>query len=164
VITAGVSAADAAQITDLVEQYGIAFDTADRELILACFSADAHLDYLNGQKVITGIEAIREQMFHFGSGWQPLAGAGRILFSDHRFRVDRLLGHADGDVTGHVSGVVHLVTERDGEAEETSLAIRGIRYTDRYARTGTGWRIAERRHEQLWESVAPARRFGAEGR
>jgi len=159
VIPAGVSGADAALIADLVERYGIAFDTSDRELILECFSDDAHLNYLNGQKIVTGIEAIREQMFHFGSGWQPLAGAGRILFSDHRFRVDRLLARPDGDVAGHVSGVVHLVTERGGEA---SLAIRGIRYTDRYVRTGPGWRIAERRHEQLWESVAPARQFTAE--
>lgn len=156
-ILAGVSGADAALIADLVERYGIAFDTSDRELILGCFSDDAHLNYLNGQKIVTGIEAIREQMFNFGSGWQPLAGAGRILFSDHRFRVDRLLA-TDEDVAGHVSGVVHLVTERGGEA---SLAIRGIRYTDRYVRTGSGWRIAERRHEQLWESVAPARRFTA---
>ncbi len=97
-------------------------------------------------------------MFHFGSGWQPLAAVGRILFSDHRFRVDQLLAR-DGDVVGHVSGVVHLVTERGGE---TSLAIRGIRYTDRYVRAGSGWRIAERRHEQLRESVAPARQFTVE--
>jgi hypothetical protein len=47
-------------------------------------------------------------MFHFGSGWQPLAGAGRS-----------------------------------------------------YARTGAEWRIAERRHEQLWESTSPARQFPA---
>jgi hypothetical protein len=157
VILTGVNGADAALIADLVERYGIAFDASDRELILGCFSDDAHLNYLNGQKIVTGIEAIREQMFHFSSGWQPLAGAGRILFSDHRFRVDRLLARDEG-VAGHVSGVVHLVTERGGEG---SLAIRGIRYTDRYVRTGSGWRIAERRHEQLWESVAPARQFTA---
>lgn len=36
----------------------------------------------------------------FGSGWQPVAGVGRILFSDHRFRVDRLRGRPDGDVAG----------------------------------------------------------------
>ena len=155
-IVTGLSAADAAQVADLVERYGIAFDTSDRELILGCFSDDAQLNYLNGQKVVAGIEAIREQMFHFAPGWQPLAGVGRILFSDHRFRVDRLAGRPDGDVDGQVSGVAHLVTER---GEQTRLAIRGIRYTDRYTRTGAGWRIAERRHEQLWESDAPARTF-----
>ena len=85
-------------------------------------------------------------MFRFGSGWQPLAGAGRILFSDHRFRVDRLRGGPGGDVAGHVSGVVHLVTERGGKA---SLAIRGIHYTVRYIRTGDGWRIAVRRREPV---------------
>jgi hypothetical protein len=156
VIRTGLNDTDAAQIADLVEQYGIAFDTADRELILSCFSDDAHLNYLNGQKIVTGIEAIQQEMFHFGAGWQPLAQAGRILFSDHRFRVDRLLGRPDGDVDGRVSGVVHLVTERAGH---TSLAIRGVRYTDRYARTTTGWRIAERRHEQLWQADVPARHF-----
>ena len=157
-ILTGVSRADAAAIEDLVTRYGVAFDTSDRELILGCFSDDAHLNYLNGQKIVTGIEAIRQQMFHFGSGWQPLAGAGRILFSDHRFRVDRLLERNDGDVSGSVSGVVHLVTERGDEA---ILAVRGIRYTDRYVRTGAEWRIAERRHEQLWESTSPARQFPA---
>lgn len=155
-ILAGVSGADGALIAELVDRYGIAFDTSDRELILSCFSDDAHLNYLNGGKIVTGIEAIREQMFHFGAGWQPLAGAGRILFSDHRFRVDRLTGRPDGDVNGQVSGVVHLVTERNGE---TGLAIRGIRYSDRYTCTGARWRIAERRHEQLWESNGPARIF-----
>jgi hypothetical protein len=160
VIRTAVSDADAAQIADLVEQYGIAFDTADRELILGCFSDDAHLNYLNGGKIVTGIEAIRREMFHFDPGWQPLAQAGRMLFSDHRFRVDRLAGGPDGDVYGRVSGVVHLVTERDGQ---TTLAIRGVRYTDRYTRTEAGWRIAERRHQQLWHADAPARHFDTGG-
>jgi len=156
VIVTGVDAVDAAQIADLVEQYGIAFDTSDRELILGCFSDDARLNYLNGQKVVAGIAAIGEQMFHFTPGWQPLAGVGRILHSHHRFRVDRLAGRPDGDVDGRVSGVVHMVT---GSAGEAALAVRGVRYTDRYTRTAAGWRIAERRHEQLWESAAPARVF-----
>jgi SnoaL-like domain len=156
VIRTAVSDTDAAQIADLVDQYGIAFDTADRELILGCFTEDARLNYLNGEKIVTGIEAIRREMFHFDLGWQPLAQVGRILFSDHRFRVDRLTGAPDGGVHGRVSGVVHLVTERDGHA---SLAIRGVRYTDRYTRTLQGWRIAERRHQQLWQSDASARHF-----
>ena len=153
-ILTGVSDTDAAMIQALVQQYGIAFDTSDRELILACFSDDAHLDYLNGQKIVTGLANIREQMFHFSADWQPLPGAGRIVSSDHRFRVDRLRGGPDGDVTGNVSGVVHLVTEAGGNA---ALAIRGVRYTDRYVHTAAGWRMAERRHEQLWESQLPAR-------
>ena len=40
-ILAGVSGADAALIEDLVDRYGIAFDTSDRELILGCVSDDA---------------------------------------------------------------------------------------------------------------------------
>jgi hypothetical protein len=156
-VVSGVSNSDAELIKALVEQYGIGFDTSDRELVLACFSDDAHLSYLNGQKVVDGIAAVRREMFHFDdSEWKPLPGFGRILFSDHRFRVDRLSGTADGAVEGRVSAVAHLLTERDGE---TSLVIRGIRYSDRYTRTAAGWRIAERRHEQLWETAGPARRF-----
>lgn len=166
-IAAGVDGADAALITELVEQYGIAFDTRDRELILACFTDDVHLNYLNGQKVVRGLADVRDQMFRFDPGEaQPLAGIGRIVHSDHRFRLDwlRAAGPATetedvtgiGDVAGQVSGIAHLLTERDGQA---SLAIRGIRYTDRYTRTDAGWRIAERRHEQLWQANAPARLF-----
>ena len=48
------------------------------------------------------------------------------------------------------------MSEHGGEA---SLAIRGISYTDRHMRTETRSRIAERRHEDQWESGAPARQL-----
>jgi len=53
----------------------------------------------------------------------------------------------DGDEAQAVSHAIAHVLDADG----ARMLIRGLRYDDRLVRTGAGWRIAERRHNLLWQ-------------
>lgn len=149
-----LSAQDRHDIDDVIQRYGTCFDLRDREGVLACFTDDVHLDYLDGLKIVDGAEQVAREMFHFGS--VPLPGVDRILHSDHAMRLCSLAEADDGEVASVTLCVAHLVVEGAGE---TRLLTRGIRYDDVHRKTSAGWRISSRRHSQLWESAAAARAF-----
>ncbi|MCD4533001.1 nuclear transport factor 2 family protein [Nocardioides sp. cx-169] len=152
-MSSALSAGDRQAIADLVERYAVCFDARDTDGVIGCFTDDVHLDYLDGRKIADGIEEVRATMFQFAD--VPLPGVDRILHSHHTMRVDRLqTDPAIGDqATSLTSCLAHLLVQ---DGERTALLTRAVEYDDGHRRTAGGWRIARRRHRQIWEARQPA--------
>jgi 3-phenylpropionate/cinnamic acid dioxygenase small subunit len=128
---------DRQQIYNVLVRYAEGIDRRDFDAVATCFTVDADASY-GGKSVGPGVGAILEFLRH---------GVESSLASTHL--VGNLQIEIDGDRATSVSAViaVHVV---DRAEEGTRVLIRGLRYHDQLKRVDSGWRIAERVHEQRW--------------
>ena len=129
--------ADHLEITQLLYRYGWAIDTRDWDLLTAVFTPDASIDY----SVERGVKLPFPEMLEW------LRGALAIFRATQHSMSNPLL-ELDGDAarsTTYVSAA-HVQERLDGS---TAYALLHGIYTDRHVRTGDGWRIAERRLDNV---------------
>lgn len=114
----------------------------------------------------------------YGGGAIALTGRGEVVAYLHRVMDDtqiltsHIVNHPEISVVGDeatASWVLHDVVI----LQAAGLSIRGASYySDRYIRTGEGWRIAHTGYRRLYEEIAPrpegtrttASWWGSEGR
>jgi ketosteroid isomerase-like protein len=136
---------DRAVLTDVISRYAHAVDNRDVPGIVACFTADAHIEFGGGADVAAGRQAIAR--FFEDALFRPMMGANGA--STHL--MTDVLVSVDGD-TAHVEtqAVAYLAAEgRD------TVIVRGLRYSDDCIRDGEGWLIDRRMHRAIWQYEAP---------
>jgi ketosteroid isomerase-like protein len=133
--------ADRWALGDLVERYARAVDARDAAALTACFCAGAVIDSSRG--VTVPRDSFADETFAVLARWpvtQHLVTGQLVKFTDE--------DHASGDVYGWA---MQRSAARTPGADDFES---GLRYTDAYVRTPSGWLIARRRIEQLWTRPA----------
>jgi ketosteroid isomerase-like protein len=140
--------ADRAAIHDVLVSYFRGLDRCDRELVRNCFTDDVHVHY-DKRPPVSGIDAV---MAHFRTFDRMEKGAMKV--------------------TTHFMGNLNVKYIRDDTAEtETNaiafmvepadvMAMRSLRYIDRFRRDQNSWRISDRLHTLDWSCRIPTT-FGA---
>ncbi|MBM3677222.1 MAG: nuclear transport factor 2 family protein [Actinobacteria bacterium] len=124
-------------IEDVLNEYCRALDEMDLDVLLDLFTEDCLVEY--------GPE---DRLRHRGSAdlRQALERLWRYKRSSHH--LSNILIHFDGaDAAVVRSGIIAWHEKADGD-EAILYAI----YLDRFVRTASGWRIAERRQQRAGES------------
>jgi uncharacterized protein (TIGR02246 family) len=137
-------AEDRREIERLIAAYAHAVDARDVERIVDLFTAEAEIDY-HGREPGAGTDAIRA---FFSTALREGPG-GRSGASTHL--MSNTLLDLDGDRAQAQTEAVAFLAAEGGD----SVTLRGLRYTDRFVRTGGGWRIAYRQHRCQWQCAAP---------
>lgn len=135
---------DLSELRHLVDRYADAIDRRDPDALLAVFAEDGTLtmqpedgppgNQFQGPELAKIVETIARyhRTFHH---------IGGAVFEDGE------------EVTGRVMCLAHHYQRTDsGPVDLVQL----IRYYDRYARSGSGWRIAQRRVAVQWTELHPA--------
>lgn len=130
------------QLRDLAHRYALAVDSRDAAMLAGLFTADgimrgkgqAGARYAGAQgfaRMIAEVEASFGATMHnvFNQTYEQAA---------------------DGTVTGHVTGVASHVLPGGEDAQDLTLLDFAMRYHDRYAREGGGWKFADRQLEVVW--------------
>jgi ketosteroid isomerase-like protein len=124
-------------IRTVIERYFNAIDRRDYDLLATCFTPDVAFELNLATKIdLHGRDAV--------VAW--MKGTPKPFASSHALSNTSIL--VDGEEAHSTTfAVVHVVMEVDGGR----VMVRGIRYDDRLVREGEVWRIAQRRHDPLWQ-------------
>jgi|HubBroStandDraft_2_1064218.scaffolds.fasta_scaffold174147_1 hypothetical protein len=127
----------------LNERYFHGVDERDLDAVGACFALDATCVYLGGGWRLSGRRAIIERLSIINTWLSTVHSPATMSFTAGQDGAD-----------GVIYAVAHLMTaDHDGSRR---ITVRGLKYSDRYARAGGEWLIAERRQEALWQYEVPA--------
>ena len=143
---------DRAEIADLVNRYGEAVRQGSAELIVSCFSADASIDYGDGQ-VIVG----RRDILRYFTENLEATGSESVVALDQRLAATpvktNVLISVDGDEARCESMCLAIHAGlREGEC---SIVVRGTCNIDDLVRTPEGWKIRRREHPAIWKFEVP---------
>lgn len=135
---------DRREIERVIAAYAHAVDARDVDRIVALFAPDAEIDY-HGRGLMRGAEAIRaffRQALRQGPGGE--SGTSTHVMTNTLLDVDGDRAEAQTEAVAFLAA--------DGA---DSVTMRGLRYTDRFARTDAGWRFVRRQHRCHWQCSAP---------
>jgi ketosteroid isomerase-like protein len=130
---------DRLALRELVDRYAAIPDDRDYALVDLLFTEDAVL--WAPEFRLEGRDAIREAM-------RGIERYEATLHAMHQQRVEIDGANARGEVycvANHIERTADGLVKLDW----------GIRYRDRYRRSGSGWRIAARELRRVWEQRAP---------
>ncbi|MBE3011814.1 nuclear transport factor 2 family protein [Microbispora sp. NEAU-D428] len=154
----GVTAADAAALTDLVARYALYADERDIARLTGLFTPDGVLVLPDPPRALgpvlirTGHEEIAAAMTALESLTTTFHALAGQVFDP---------GPEPGTATGAVACVAHHLSER---ADGPSDLVWHLRYADTYRRHDGAWRIARREVRIDWIETRPVRRVrGREG-
>jgi 3-phenylpropionate/cinnamic acid dioxygenase small subunit len=122
------------EIEDALYGYALAYDEADIEALVACFTPDASFATNSGADAVVGAAALREFYASTRGRRAELGQQPRHLVNNVR-----LEQHGDDEAVA-VSYMVLIVTQADGSA---GVECTG-RYRDTLRRTDGRWLFAER--------------------
>lgn len=131
-------------IRELIGRYFYGVDSRNHKLVLSCFTDDAVYEFVLERQAFRGRSELA-RLFPGADGTHDKPQMTSHVLSCHSIIVNRDCATAD------IFAVAHLV---NGAAGDNRILIRGLRYMDDVRRTGSGWRIARRRHQSLWQFAA----------
>lgn len=142
---------DRAAIEDVLMQYFSAVDAGNKPATRQCFTEDVVAQY-EGRPAIRGVDALLAQI---------------VLFENLASGVCRISTHFAGNLRFKELAPGHAETELNAFAclvdeSGVQVAVRSLRYLDRFCKEEGGWKIAARLHTLDWASDVPctfARRF-----
>jgi hypothetical protein len=133
---------DRIEIQDLVTAYSHAIDTRDWDALDDVFTPDAFVDYsaMGGSAGdVAATKAFLAQAMPMFASFQHMVATTRVVL--------------DGDTaTGRTICHNPMVVEHAGD---TTVFFCGLWYHDRFVRTPSGWRIAERIEEKSYMHNVP---------
>lgn len=127
-------------IKAVIEQYAYALDRRDVELMRSCFTSDADLSYLGGLRHYVGGDAFADSLL---ANLEPF---GTINHSVSSLHITVNGDKAEADM--HIFATMEL-------KETAKVLIRGVRVTDEYRRTDTGWLVSKRKHVPVLQYEVP---------
>lgn len=136
--------ADRAAISDVLARYLREIDRQHWDLVAACFTEDAVVNY-GGRYAGQG----REEQAAF---FRTLSQAGRLLATTHILSNILIEINADDAVVESYTLSCHA--RGAPQTKPTEFALRGLRYMDTFRRTAGGWKIAHRTLAADWEVEA----------
>jgi ketosteroid isomerase-like protein len=136
--------ADRAAIQDVLVRYFHGLDRCNREQVRSCFTDDVHVHY-DERPPVSGIEAVMAHFRTFGR-----MEKGQMKATTH-FMGNVNVNYVRGDVAEtEMYAIAFLVEPTD------MVAMRSLRYIDRFRRDENGWRISDRVHTLDWACQMPA--------
>lgn len=133
-------AADIVELNQLAFRYAAAVDRCDEELFVRCFTRNARL---------RAYQAGSDTPFADLVGHDQLASIPAAMRGQYRATTHMMTNHLV-EITGDgATGEVLCMARHRSKDEAASLNVV-IRYHDRYARSETGWLIAEREIRFQW--------------
>jgi ketosteroid isomerase-like protein len=139
--------ADRQQITELMYRYAAGVQQRDPEVVTACFSDDAVLEY--GSAVVEGIDAVRQ---YFSDSMAALSSGAPLAALDETIISTPVMTNVLIDIDGDTAHAVHtcLAIHAGRAGEHGRVLVNGTRNTDELVRTPEGWRIQRREHATVW--------------
>lgn len=142
---------DRVALEAVMARYFQGVDRNDMKQVRSCFTGDVKGTYANRGTVVGVDEMLAMLRPHFEK-----VEKGVIRVATHfmgTFNVDRL----DGDsAETETYALAFLVRAGATAADPDHVAMRSLRYLDRWTRTTEGWKISERIHTLDWSTkVAP---------
>ena len=133
---------DRAEIKDVIYRYANGLDAGSIEVVLECFSPQAHASYNDGAVLLNGVDEIRG---YLGSAISKFRSQGVERPSMHimnnvAITLNAEMAHAE------TQGIVYLSYVPDGP-----ITVRGLSYIDDFERDTDGWRISHRTHRAHWQ-------------
>jgi hypothetical protein len=150
--------ADRAAIYDVLVSYVHGLDRHDWGLVASCFTVDATASYESIQDIGPG----RDELLAFlqGAGWEQSRDRGGVLarvIIGTTHVVGNVLTEIDGDVARVQSSAIAYIARGANGNDPDELLMRGVRYIDRFVRSGQRWQIAHRTHTADWQvNLVPA--------
>lgn len=129
----------------VVSRYFQGVDRNDLAQMRACFTADVKGTYANRGTVVGVDEVLAMLRSHFEN-----MENGTIRVCTHfmgTFNIDRLEGDSAETET---YALAFLVRAGAATSDPDAMAMRSLRYLDRWKRTAEGWKICERIHTLDW--------------
>lgn len=137
---------DRAAIHDVLIRYFLGIDLGDREQVRNCFTDDI-MGFYHARPSVDGIEALMNQIPSFA---KQESGEWRI--STH-FMGNLHYKSIEGDsAETEAHGFAFLVLPQDSQEQ---VAMRSLRYLDKWRRTNSQWRICARMHTLDWACEVP---------
>lgn len=137
---------DRAAIRDVLVRYFHGADSADKERVRTCFTADA-IAKLEGRPQVRGVDAIIDQMAVFAN---LTSGAWRVTT---HFMGSLDFRHLDGaSAEAETYAFAFLVKPDDASGV---VEMRCLRYVDRLVKRQGDWKIASRLHTLDWSCPVP---------
>lgn len=136
---------DRREIEEVIRLYFLSLDRQEPAMMEQVFTPDGRL-WVDGQLI-------------HGPGSSPPQGGLPQGIPSKPIGFNHMLGNCvitvddDGDTaSAETNAVAYLLIEGDPR----QVLVRGLRYLDLFARSASGWRIAERWHNVDWMFKAPA--------
>jgi hypothetical protein len=140
---------DHVALQSVMARYFQAVDRNDQKRIRSCFTEDVKATY-HTRATMVGVEATLASLRpHFDNLEKGVIKAATHFMGT--FGVDRL--EADSAET-ETYAIAFIVRPGAGANEPDSVAMRGLRYLDRWRRGPHGWQICERVHTLDWSTKA----------
>lgn len=136
---------DRAAIRDVLVRYFRGLDRADPELVRSCFTEDVRAHY-EGRPPMRGIEAFMGSLRTFRR-----LDAGEMQITTH-FMGNLSFDVLEGDLAETETNAIAFLVPPQRLNER--MAVRSLRYIDRWRRTDAGWQICERCHTLDWSFEA----------
>ena len=135
--------ADRAAIQELLVRYFQGLDRCNQQQVRSCFTDDVHVHY-DKRPPVNGIDAV---MAHFRTFKRM--EKGQVKVTTH-FMGNLNIKYIRGDVAEtEMNAIAFLVEPAD------TMAMRSLRYMDRFRRDENGWRISDRAHTLDWSCQLP---------
>ena len=136
------------EILRVLNQYLHAIDTRNLDEIRDCFAEDASAIYAGAVGAQDTRAEIVQAIERTGAVSQTVWGASMHALANWRIQIT-------SETTAESSTIVEAVLVDLPRGSGKGVR-RGLRYTDRLAKTSEGWRITARRHELLWSCAFEA--------
>lgn len=140
---------DRTAIHDVVMRYFHGADRADKALVRSCFAEDVQAHY-HERAPVRGADALIAQIALFDN-----LASGACKIATH-FVGNLRFSQLDGD---HAETETHafafLINPAHGSGSD-QVAMRSLRYLDRWVRAAGQWKIATRVHTLDWSCEMPA--------
>jgi ketosteroid isomerase-like protein len=139
---------DRAAIHDVLIRYFLGIDLGDRQQVRNCFTDDVK-GFYHARPPVRGIEALMNQIPSFAK-----QASGEWKISTH-FMGNLHFKSLDADVAEtetHAFAFLVLTTTTPPD----QVAMRSLRYLDRFVRLDGQWRISERMHTLDWAAEVPS--------
>lgn len=129
--------ADRAAISDVLDDYALAIDSRDWDLLETLFTGDAQLDYTESGVPAGGRDEVLASIRQI----LPSVALTQHVLTNRRIRVSGDAAEARTELLNPL-----LFSGDDG----TQLMLLGGVYEDRFRRTDDGWKIEARVHRASW--------------
>ena len=138
---------DRAEIHDVLVRYFQGIDAADPGQVRTCFTDDVRAAY-DGRTFVEGIDALMSSFHAFKNRASGAWKATTHFMGNLRFNIleDRV-------AETETYAFAYLVTP---DTPTDQVAMRSLRYLDRFRKTQDGWRISDRVHTLDWSCQVPA--------
>lgn len=137
---------DRAEIRDVLMRYFHAADRGDKTLVRSCFTEDVQARY-HGRDPVFGADGLIAQIALFDD-----FDSGACVISTHFVGNLRFVAISAKAAETETNAFAFLV--RPG-ASHQYVAMRSLRYLDRWVREESGWRICARVHTLDWSCDLP---------